>query len=137
MADDPLPVVKGVYVCDDVLADPASGKVSLLNAFDAVRPSSAFPFVLGKMTVVVALRGGRGPSRVRVDVVNLSTGSLVFRTRDRDLTFLTPLMRVYARFRLENVRFAVQGRYAVEVFIDGEFLDDEVVTVLPFVESSQ
>ena len=60
MADDPLPVVKGVYVCDDVLADPASGKVSLLNAFDAVRPSSAFPFVLGKMTVVVALRGGAG-----------------------------------------------------------------------------
>ena len=72
-----------------------------------------------------------------MDVVNLATGSLVFRTRDRDLTFLTPLMRVYARFRLENVRFPAQGRYAVEVFIDGEFLDDEVVTVLPFVESSQ
>src|SRR6266545_1725185 len=135
MADGLLPVVKGVYVCDDVLADPASGKVSLLNAFVTVRPSSAFPFVLDKLSVAVALRGGRGQSRVRIDVVRLATTSVVFRTQERDLSFLTPLMTVYARFRLENVRFPSEGRYAVEVYADGEFLDDEVLTVLSFAEA--
>jgi hypothetical protein len=136
MAGNVSPVVKGVYVCDEVLADPASGKVSLLNAFVTVRPSSGFPFVLARMAVVIALRGGRGQSRLRVDVVQAETGAVLFRTRDRDLTFLSPLMTVYARFRLENVRFPSEGRYTIEVYAEGEFLDDEVITVLSFTETS-
>ena len=34
------PVVKGAYVCDEVLADPASRKAIRLNTFPTVRPSS-------------------------------------------------------------------------------------------------
>lgn len=130
-----LPLVKGVYVCDEVLADPASRKVSLLNVFITTRPGpGGFPFVLGKLCVLVALRGGRGQARVRVDVVRAATDTVIFRTAERDVFFPDPLLTVYVRFRLERVRFPAPGRYGVEVYSGRDFLDDEVITVLPAAE---
>jgi hypothetical protein len=127
-----LPIIKGVYVCDDVVADSASRKISLLNVFITVRPGiAAFPFELGKLCVLVALRGGRGNSNVRIDVVRASDDRVIFRAPPRQVQFLDPLMTVYTRLRLEKVRFPTPGRYSVEVYSDGIFLDDEVITVLP------
>ena len=124
------PVVKGVYVCDDVLADPTRGKISLLNVFTTLRPPAGFPHELAKMSVLVGLRGARGPVRMRVEVVRAATDTVVLGTAERDIQLVDPLVTVYARFRLEKVRFPAPGRYTVEVFAGGEFLDDEVVTVL-------
>jgi hypothetical protein len=129
------PVVKGVYVCDEVLADPGSRKVSLLNAFTTLRPGTpGFPYELGRMCVLVALRGGRGPARFRVDVVPSGGEGVVYRTVDRELRFVDPLMTVSASFRLERVRFPRPGRYGVEVVCDNEFLDDQIITVLATAE---
>lgn len=126
------PLMKGIYLCDEVFADPTSRKISLLNVFITARPEeSSFPFELGKLCVVTALRGGRGQVRVRVDVVRESTNTLIFRTAERDLHFFTPLTTIYARFGLMKVRFPSPGRYAVEIHCDGVFLDDEVLTILP------
>ena len=128
------PVVKGVYVCDEVLTDPVSGKVSLLNSFITMRPPDGFPFELAKLSVFIGLRGARGQARLRVEIVQAATNVTVFRTPDRPVNFFDPLVTVYARFRLEQLRFAEPGRYTVEVFSDGDFLDDEVITVLPVPE---
>ncbi len=47
------PSGKIVYVCDEVLHDPASGKASFLGIFDDVVPptGSAYPYRLGRMCV--------------------------------------------------------------------------------------
>jgi hypothetical protein len=126
------PVVKGVYVCDDVLADPTSGKVSLLNVFITVRPTTAFPFELEKLCVLLNLRGGRGDAKVRVEVMRAATDAVIFRTTDRTVRFFDPLVSVYTRFRLERLRFPAPGRYVVEVYSGSELLDDEMITVLPW-----
>jgi hypothetical protein len=131
------PVVKGVYVCDDVLADPASGKISLLNVFITVRPTTAFPFELGKLCVLVNLRGGRGEAQVRVDVVQAATDRVIFRTSNRTVHFFDPLVSVYTRFRLERIQFPTAGRYVVEVYAENELLDDELITVLPTEEQHE
>src|SRR5262249_27178837 len=52
MAEVIKPVAKAVYVCDDVVSDPQTGKVSVLNLWDTVRvPENGFPYQLPKVVV--------------------------------------------------------------------------------------
>jgi hypothetical protein len=132
MAQFVRPVAKQVYICDDVVGDSTSGKVSLLNLWHTVRvPSGAtFPYCLGKLCVFVWWRGGLGRVRSRVDVVQAGGGILVRRTGDCILDFADRSNSVYARYRLENVVFPKAGTYLVEVYCENEFVDDQIVRVI-------
>ncbi len=49
MANRIIPVAKKVYVRDDVIGDPDSGKVTILNLWDVIRVSvSGFPQTQGR-----------------------------------------------------------------------------------------
>jgi hypothetical protein len=69
------PTGKLVYVCDDVLQDPASGKLSFLGIFDDVVSPTApgDPFRLGRICVAAQLVGGSGPVPVHIEVVEAAT----------------------------------------------------------------
>src|SRR5580704_8556090 len=62
------PVAKRVYVCDDVVGDPSTGKVTLVNLWDAVRlpPDATFPYSLAKLCVFVWWRDGAGKVKTRI-----------------------------------------------------------------------
>jgi hypothetical protein len=127
-----IPVVKSVYVCDEVVRDPDSGKVSVLNLWDTVRPpaGTAFPFTLAKMCVFAWMREGRGQVRSRIDIVQASTGELVGRTADRVLDF-THRTTHFANYRFERFAFPEPGYYYIELYCENEFVDDQVVRLLP------
>ena len=69
MASNVRPITKSIYVCDEVVADPSSGKVSLLGVFNAVRPVSAYPYRLGRLCVVLQFTDGFGDFAVQVEIV--------------------------------------------------------------------
>ncbi len=73
------PVAKSIFVCDDVVADVASGKVSLLNLLNAVRVPSGerLPYQLARLCVFGIFRGGRGPSHFQVKVRQAKSGDFV------------------------------------------------------------
>lgn len=131
MAESVRPVAKRVYVCDDVIGDPSSGKVNLFNLWDAVRvPSDAsFPYPLAKVCVFVWWRDGLGKVRTRVDIVQASTETLIRRTRDCILDFEQRTDSVFARYRIEKCTFPEPGYYYVEVYCEGEFVDDQIIRV--------
>jgi hypothetical protein len=133
MPEPVKPVAKCVYICDDVVADPASGKVNLFNLWDGLRVPAhgTFPFCLAKLCVFVWWRGGLGKLRSRVDIVRASTGTLVRRTKDCVLDFGRRTDSVFARYKLENCTFPEPGYYFVEVYCEGEFVDDQVLRVMP------
>ena len=56
------PLGKVVMVCDDVVADPASHKASILNVWEVVRvpEGKVFPYTLQKVVLVAMLRDGQG-----------------------------------------------------------------------------
>jgi hypothetical protein len=112
------PVAKQVFICDDVVADSSSGKVSLLNLWHTVRiPSeSSLPYSLAKLCVFVWWRGGLGKVKTRIDIVQAAGGLLLRRTADCILDFADRSKSVYARYRLENVTFPRPGAYLVEVY---------------------
>jgi hypothetical protein len=132
MAEPVRPVAKRVYVCDDVIADPSSGKVNLLNLWGAVRVPSdqTFPDRLAKVCVFVWWRDGFGKVRSRVDVVQASTGYLIRRTKDYLVDFEQRTDSVFARYKIENCTFPEPGYYFVEVYCEDEFVDDQVIRII-------
>ena len=133
MAEAVRPVAKCVYICDDVMVDSASGKVNLFNLWDAIRvpPDGAFPYCLPRLCVFVWWRDGLGKPKSRIDIVQASTGTLVRRTKDCILNFEQRTDSVFARYKLENCTFPAPGFYFVEVYCEGEFVDDQLLRVIP------
>ena len=132
MAEPVKPVAKCVYVCDDVIGDPSSGKVNLLNLWDAVRvpADEVFPYHLEKVCVFVWWRDGFGKVKTRVDIVQASSETLVRRTEDCLLDFEQRTDAVFARYKLQDCTFPAPGYYYVEVYSEGEFVDDQIIRVI-------
>jgi hypothetical protein len=127
-----IPVVKSVYVCDEVARDPASGKVSVLNLWDTVRPpaGAGFPFELKKLCVFAWMRQGRGRVRSRVEIVQAATAAVIYQSADFPLDF-TNRQTHFAKFRLDRVRFPAPGYYYIELYCENQFIDDQAVHVTP------
>lgn len=125
------PIAKRVYVCDDLIFDPVSGKISLLNLWDAVRvpPEVGFPYVLDRIGVFVWWRDGFGKVSTRVEVVQASTGRVIRRTRNCVLNFEGRSSSIFGRYTIENCRFPESGYYHIEVYCENEFVDDQIIHV--------
>jgi hypothetical protein len=120
---------KLVYVCDEVLHDPASGKISFLGIFDdVVVPSgSAYPFQLGRMCVAAQLVGGWSQLSVHVEVVEGTAQNLVRQAGPFTVNFASKHQIVTVRVRLLNVDFPGPGLYFVELYSQGSFIDDRTL----------
>jgi hypothetical protein len=127
------PVAKVVYICDDVVRDSASGKVSVLNLWDTIRFSSddTFPFRLKKLCVFVWWRDGLGTVTTRVDVVHASTRQIVHQTNNCMIRFPSRGRSVFGRYMIQDCEFPEPGKYCVEMFCENEFVDDQVIQFLP------
>jgi hypothetical protein len=125
------PIAKCVYVCDEVMFDPVTGKVSLLNLWESVRvPNDAgFPYVLDRICVFVWWRDGFGKPVSRVEIVQASTGNTIRRTRNCILNIEGRASSVYGRYKIEKCRFPEPGYYHVEVYCEDQFVDDQVIRV--------
>lgn len=128
-----LPVGKIVYVCDDVVADSVSHKPSILNLWEVVRlPRGAFfPYTLGKICVVALMRDGQGEARFRADVVRADTTEVIRRSQDYPVLFADRSRSTLVVIRLKEVTFPEPGTYLVELFCEGIFIDDRLISVLP------
>jgi hypothetical protein len=123
------PSGKIVYVCDEVVRDPASGKSSFFGIFDdVVSPVSVgYPFQLARMCVTAQLVGGTGSVPVHVEVVEGTTQSLVRRAGPYGVRFPNKHQVVTVCIRLLNIVFPAAGAYFVELYLNGAFLDDRLV----------
>jgi hypothetical protein len=133
MAAHIKPIAKVVYVCDDVVRDPESGKVSLLNLWDTVRvpTDGEFPYCLAKLSVFAWWRDGLGNMRTRIDIVQAETAKVIRRTKDCMIDFRARPASVFARYKLENCLFPAPGYYYVELYCENEFGDDQIISLLP------
>jgi hypothetical protein len=131
MAGALRPVLKGVYVCDDVIGNPVGGKPMVVNLWDTfwVAADATFPVRIGKLCVFAWLRGGRGRLSFRVDIVSARTGETLGRTRALELDLAEPNRSFYTKFMIPNFPFPEPGVYFAELFCENEFLDDQPIHV--------
>lgn len=112
----PGPVVLAINICDSVILDELTKKVSLVGLFSVIR-SFTFPCTHPSMHIYIAMTGGQARHKVDVRLV---------RTRDQQpvmgsvgpVEFSNPLQVVEMNIRWNNVGFAEPGGYSVEVLYD-------------------
>src|SRR5262245_30016590 len=112
------PTGKVLYVCDEVLQDPTSGKFSFLGIFDevVVPPAVGYPFQLGRICVAAQLVGGSGPVSMHVEVVEGTKQDLVRQAGPFTVSFPTRQQIVTVCFRILDVLFPAPGAYFVELY---------------------
>ena len=110
MSNIVLPVAKQIYICDDVVRDPVSGKVSIFNLWETVRVMS-FPQILDKLCVFAQFRSGLGDIPFRVEIVQAGTEELIHEPFEFVLSFEDRSVRHDVRCLLRSVVFPTAGTY--------------------------
>ncbi len=133
-----VPTAKAVYICDEAVRDVGSGKITLVNLWDPIRPGrgSTFPYRLPRMCVFAWLRDGEGPAWFRVDIVDIAADALCHRSRHYRIDIPARNVSVYASFRIQDIPFPRPGSYLVELYrtLDAssgqwDFVDDQIIRV--------
>jgi hypothetical protein len=126
------PVGKVLYVGDEVLEDSNTGKTHLLGLFNVIRTpgGTTFPFYLKRLCAFAQFVDGVGEVPIHLEVVNVATQKIVFRSPERTIHFPNRQTTVTAVFRLLNCRFPEPGVYLVELHAADTFVDDRILHVL-------
>jgi hypothetical protein len=126
-----LPLVKSVYLCDDALRDPNTGKIHLLGAFTGIRlpEGLAFPYRQPRFCVFARFVDGYGPIPFRVKIVSARSGDAIFETQDHTIRFTDRLATAWASFRIVDCLFDEPGVYLAELYCGGLFVDDRSLTL--------
>ena len=126
------PIAKTIFVCDEVVADPVSGKVSVLNLLNTVRipPGESLPYRLAKLSVFAEFREGHGEATIRVLFRRADTGEIFAQTSERTVLFSHPRETIYFHFRVSDLKLPDSGVFFVEVFCNNQFVDDQVVAIM-------
>ena len=124
-----FPVAKKLYICDDVLRDPDSGKVSVLNIWETIRAHS-FPHLLDKLCVFAQFRSGLGEVPFRIEITRADTGHLTGKLSEFSLSFEDRSTRHDVTCTLRKVAFPSPGTYFVALYCNREFVDDQPIRVL-------
>lgn len=123
------PVAKALYLCDEILSDPARAKPHLIGVLNGIRVP-AFPHTLARLCVFAKLSGGLGDARCRVRIVDMRDLSTFYQTAEHVIPFRDRRQILYATFRLENLTWSAAGEFVVEFFCDDQFVEDAVLTIL-------
>ena len=116
----PLPIVRGLVLCEKAIVEDGSKNVSLINTFTKIWvrdfPSTVQPFI-----AYAALTDGLGEAIMDLVVTRLETDEVIYSYRNR-LRFPDRLEEVRALIRVNNCTFPAAGQYEVTLLIDGEWV---------------
>lgn len=113
----PKPIVLSVIVCDAIIRDEQTKKVSLIGLFNIIG-ATIFPCVHREMHVYIALTNGHGKYKAEIRFLNLESGEKIA-GMEGQLDFVSPLQVVEVNLRWQNLKISKPGDYEVEVLCDG------------------
>lgn len=89
-----------------------------------------------RLSIFVAVTGGKGPTRAQIRCINESSGEVVFES-DGMLNFPDPNHVVEMNFELNNLTFPSPGLHGIEFLCDGELILQRRFEVLTMKEASK
>ncbi|MEN6424004.1 MAG: hypothetical protein ABFE13_01475 [Phycisphaerales bacterium] len=111
--EPPGPVVLAINICDMVIRDELTHKVSLIGLFGVIQ-AMTFPCKHPLMHIYVALTGGHGKQDMEIRLVRVEDEQPVMAMAG-PVVFANPLQVNELNFEWRNVPFERAGEYAVEV----------------------
>ena len=113
----PNPTVLSINICDAVIRDETTKKITLVGLFNTVQTSS-FPATHPLLHVYVALTNGHGKYNTEVRFLRVDDNTPIVAMAG-ELEFNNPLQVAELNLRWQNLPFERGGQYSVEVFCDG------------------
>lgn len=112
-ARKPNPTVLAINICDGVIRDEATKKVSLIGLFSVIR-APGFPIVHPLMHVYVALTNGHGDYAMTIRFCDDKGQDLA--RMEGPIQFENPLQVIELNLAWQQLRIKHAGEYTVEVW---------------------
>ena len=116
----PPPLARGLTLCDHVIIEEGTKKVSFIGCF-AELESAVFPAVVQPFTTFAILTNGLGHAAIEVLLSRLDIGAGVFIYRGR-LYFPDKLAEVRFKTRFNKFSFPAPAVYEFTLLADGEWV---------------
>jgi hypothetical protein len=124
MAGVPSPVVRYMIVCDDILTSQFQPQRPVIVGLTSVIESDndpPYPFVLGRLCVLLVLTEARGSGHGHLQLVYEETDQLIWQTPPRLITFPADPLEIHGViFRVHDCRFPHPGLYTLRFLYEGQ-----------------
>ena len=130
----PRPVLLGLTLCDHVIVEERTRKVSLVGCFSAIRVGS-FPATPPPFSGFALLTDGLGDATIQLSVSRMETQEDIY-IREMPCHFPDRLTEVRVHFRIHQCVFPAPGWYQVTLLADGEWLAQRLLRVYSVETSS-
>jgi len=112
----PVPVVLSINVCDSIIRDERTKKVSLIGLFNMIK-SNNFPCTHPAMHVHVAMTNGHGKYKTEIRLADLQGDEPIIGMIG-ELDFKSPLQVIEMGAAWRNINFQKPGEYGVQVLFN-------------------
>lgn len=127
-AKKPTPNVLSINVCDTIIRDEKTKKVSLIGLFSTIQAHS-FPASHELMHVYISMTNGHGKYETDVRFVNLEDNHPIVGMRG-EVNFNSPLDVVEINIEWRDIPFKKPGNYAIEVLCDKNLVSSRKFQVI-------
>ena len=115
----PNPIILSINICDIIIRDEATKKVSLIGIFNTIHVLS-FPAVHPLLHLYIALTNGHGKYNGEIKLMDKKDKVVV--CGQGPLDFKGPLQIVELNFAWQQLKFEHEGEYSIEVICDGQLV---------------
>jgi len=122
------PYVLVLAICDQIYADPASGKRSLLGMFSCLTVRK-LPAFLPQMAVYAAMTDGHGKTPVQLRIIDAAGANDPIIDLAFEVEFQDPFMIAEIGLQVGNVTFPTAGEYRLQATAHGELLMERRILV--------
>jgi hypothetical protein len=123
----PPPIALGLTLCDYVIVEERTKKVSLVGSFTGIAVSE-FPAVPNPFSVFAVLTNGLGDVNVNLVVTQLDTDAEVY-VDQMPVHFPDKLAEINLHFRMRRCEFPDAGWYQFTLLADGQWVAQRRVNV--------
>jgi hypothetical protein len=109
----PEPVVLSINICDTIIRDERTKKVSLIGLFSAIH-APVFPAMHPTMCVYIALTNGHGKCKLNIQF-NRAEDNHIIAGMEGEIEFVNPLQVVELNLEMQGLKFEKAGEHLVEV----------------------
>jgi len=120
-------VALGLTLCDYVIVEEKTKKVSLIGCFTGIA-ANHFPAAVQPFSVFAVLTDGLGDATIKLSVSRLDTQEEVL-TRQMAYRFPDRLVEVRVHFRITQAVLPDPGWYQCTLFVDGQWVAHRRVNV--------
>ncbi len=133
MADEhyfpPVPVVRNLIVCEEVVVHPGNPKTfTLVKVLDRIRSLNepAYPYRHKKLSAFAQLTECRRAGQARFEIVEADTNKAIFTMPNRKLALPNDPLAVHAvRIQIRNCEFPAPGLYWLNFLYDNRLLREQ------------